>query len=258
MSKKGKGGASKSEGSTEKKQNSEQKPAEQAAQADGDQSKPEQPELEAQDEMSFEPETVDTGLDGISAVQESDGEPEVEYKHEVVGDNPQSEGFIAQAPEFVSNVEGDKPPKADENYILISEEEKEEIRKEARAMAKEESCKKAREKFMEDELRKARVLEDAKQGIVTEEPMVKHRVNLAQSAAFHLINGKQYFHGHVYTVPKSLADDMRRTEYCGHVQEDIRKGNNRNEYGLVEREGLVHGPAAHGGGVQRPGGVLRA
>lgn len=260
MAKKTGGGASKESGSTKKEEASKKDEAKTAeAKAAEEQPKPE-PEEGNDAEKNFKPETVSTGQDGIEAVKDVEAKPESEYKHETleVGDGGSSE-YIPAPPDFIDNTpEGVKGVKPDENYILISDKEKEEIIAEAKKIAQEKARKKAREDFMRDALAKAEAEENAKQGLIVDEPMVRHRVNLSAASAYHLINGKQYFHGRVYEVPKSLADDMRRTEYCGHVQEDIRKGNNRNEYGLVERDGFNYGPVAQGGGVQRPGGVIRA
>ncbi len=212
-------------------------------------------------EKEYNPEVLDSELEGIQPVMDVAGEPDVEADFDIPGDSEISDGAEASEVEFVDeaspaeDVEGNA--EAPEEYILLSDEQKAKIIAEAKKMAKEDAIKDAKENFMKSELAKAKAKEDAKQGINTKEKMVRHKVNLASSAAFHLINFKQYFHGHTYDIPESVAKGMRDTEYRGHVQEAIRKGNNnKNEYGLVEREGFASGPVQAGGGSVKPGGVV--
>jgi hypothetical protein len=123
----------------------------------------------------------------------------------------------------------------------LSEGEKKALRDKAREMAKKNAKKKAEDDFLAAEVKKAELEENAKYGISTEEEIVTYTVNLPEAADRHIINGKEYLHGSTYEVPKSLADVMRDTEHRGHVQEDIRKGRDRNEYGFRERNGIKSG-----------------
>ncbi len=188
----------------------------------------------------------------LQPVASVEGKSDVEVDHSFPGEKGQEVSDDITAPEFVDvaeDVEGNSD--APEDYILLTDKQKGEIIKEAAKIARKDAIQRAKEDFMEDALAKAKTKEDAKHGIISKERMVNHTVNLAQSAAFHLINFKQYFHGHTYEVLESVAKGMRDTEFRGHVQEDIRKGNNRNEYGLQNRDGVVSGPVSAGGGVVR-------
>ena len=132
-------------------------------------------------------------------------------------------------------------PKKNVVEQALSEAEKEALREKAREIAKKSAKTKAEDDFLAAEVKKAEIEENAKYGVVTEEPLVMHTVNLPEAADRHIINGKEYLHGSTYEVPKSLADGMRDTEHRGHIQENIRKGTSRNEYGFRERNGIKSG-----------------
>lgn len=188
----------------------------------------------------------------IEVVGSVEGKSELEVDHSFPGTKSQEVADEISSPEFVEVAEDvDGNSEAPEDYLLLSDKQKADILKEAAKIAKDDAIQKAKEDFMEDALAKAKTKEDAKHGIISKERMVNHTVNLAQSSAYHLINFKQYFHGYTYEVLESVAKGMRDTEFRGHVQEDIRKGNNRNEYGLQNRGGVVSGPVSAGGGVVR-------
>jgi DNA-binding GntR family transcriptional regulator len=126
-------------------------------------------------------------------------------------------------------------------YAILSEDEQDALRKKAQEMALKKAKEKAEDDFLKAELAKAEAEQNKKMGLNSNEDMVLHTVNLSSAADRHIINGRHYIHGHTYEVPKSLADCMRDTEFRGQVQEDIRKGNNRNEFGYRERDGIKSG-----------------
>jgi hypothetical protein len=126
-------------------------------------------------------------------------------------------------------------------YAILSEDEQDALRAKAKEMALKKAKEKAEDDFLKAELAKAEAEQNKKMGLNSNEEMVLHTVNLSSAADRHIINGRHYVHGHTYEVPKSLADCMRDTEFRGQVQEDIRKGNNRNEFGYRERDGIKSG-----------------
>jgi len=129
----------------------------------------------------------------------------------------------------------DKP-----KYSALSKEAKEALKTKAREMAVKKVKEKLEDEYLKEELAKAEVEENSKVGIKDEE-LVRHTVNLSSAADRIIINGTHYIHGHTYEVKASLAACMRDIEYRGHVQEDIRRGNDRNEYGFKERNGIRSG-----------------
>lgn len=127
------------------------------------------------------------------------------------------------------------------DFKVLDEEKKKALKAKAREIAEKEAKEKAEEEYLKQAIIEAEAELAKESGVVTNEEMVYHTVNLCSAAKSHLINGKEYFHNQTYHVPKSLADCMRDTEFRGWIQEDIRKGNNRNEYGYKERNGIISG-----------------
>lgn len=133
------------------------------------------------------------------------------------------------------------PVKSKSKRKQLSSKEKEALTEKAQEIAAKKAKEKAEDDYLEDELKKAEREENAKYGITVDEETVRYTVNLSEASDRHIINGVHYIHGHTYEIPSSLAACMRDTEFRGHIQEDIRKGNKRNDYGFRTRDGIKSG-----------------
>jgi hypothetical protein len=156
-----------------------------------------------------------------------------EVKDEVVEAKTKPEQpFVSEPGDVEDSVESS-------DFRGLSKKEKDALKKKARGIAEKEAKQKIEDDFLKAEVAKAKREEEAKYGLADEEEeIVRYTVNLSSASDRHLINGKAYLHGHTYEVPKSLADCMRDTEYRGHEQERLRKGQKTNEFGLRHRDGI--------------------
>lgn len=133
---------------------------------------------------------------------------------------------------------------------LLSEERKIELRKQAADEARKEAEDAEAEVFLAAELKKAKATEAHRRGHVTNEEIVRHRINLGPSAKHVKINGTVYLHGATYDIPKSVFNVIQETEFRTWRHEDARKGETENPYALRDRT-VMSGRGSFASGVAR-------
>jgi len=123
----------------------------------------------------------------------------------------------------------------------LTAKEREALDKKAAEIAEKEVKEKLNDDYLKAQVAKLKRQREQELNVGDDEPMVRHTVNLASHAGHFLINGKAYRHGHTYEVPRSMKAAMLDMEFRGHEQERIRKGNDKNEYNIRERNGIKSG-----------------
>jgi hypothetical protein len=142
----------------------------------------------------------------------------------------------------VSKPEAIGTPKVEKReYAHLTDAERRELDKTAEELANKEFKQKIEDDYLKSKVDAIKKQKEAEYEMGDEEPIVRHTVDVASHAGYILINGKQYRHGHTYEVPRSLKAAMLDMEFRGHEQERIRKGNDRNEYNIRERDGIKSG-----------------
>lgn len=100
-----------------------------------------------------------------------------------------------------------KAPPAD--FALLSEEDRERIRNEARLVVAEERRKEAEKAYLEEALSEER----RDKGI--EEPLITGTLDLAPEADRILIDGRPFLHGMSYTLPRSVWQTLMECQSRG-------------------------------------------
>ena len=119
------------------------------------------------------------------------------------------------------------PLYAEDDASLLTEKEKSEIRTKLRAKLREDQKKDARTRFMEQEERRLKYEEGMTVGGV-EDDMVNITLDLADHSGEISINGRKYFHGHVYTVARHIARTLSEIQMRGWDHEnEVKSGKSR-------------------------------
>jgi hypothetical protein len=157
------------------------------------------------------------------------------------GSSPEPE-MVKETVAHVSKPEAIGVPSVDKReYAHLSDAEREALDRKASELADKEFKQSIEDDYLKSKIEALKKEKEDQYEMGDEEPIVRHTVNVASHAGYILINGKQYRHGHTYEVPRSLKAAMLDMEYRGHEQERIRKGNDRNEYNIRERDGIKSG-----------------
>ena len=133
---------------------------------------------------------------------------------------------------------------------ILTQAEVEAIRAQARKEILEERKKGAKAQFLTAE--KARLLreEGLTTGHTAKDQMVRVTINLPEFGANILINGKPYWHGHTYTVPRHVGEELRSTMYRAELHQNQVDGKNLRQFYQNHRntvispiKGTVNAPA---------------
>jgi hypothetical protein len=96
----------------------------------------------------------------------------------------------------------DKPIERDKlpfNLQILSDEELQELREEARTTVLAELSKSARDEYLK------RMIKEARSAHIPDEEIFQVQIEVAPWSPGMMIDGVQYFHGYTYQVPKSVA-----------------------------------------------------
>lgn len=104
---------------------------------------------------------------------------------------------------------------------LLTDEERADIEKSAETVVAEERKKAAADALREKALRRAR------QAVGLEARMVTDRLNLAEHSDKLVIDGRTFWHGHEYTLPKPMWDSMHEMQNRGWEHQDEIEGKSK-------------------------------
>lgn len=131
---------------------------------------------------------------------------------------------------------------------LLSAEDIERIRAKARAQVAAERKKQAEAQLLAEELEKIR----GKQGQLTGDPRLDELVNVmidcGENTDRIVINGRPFFHGRQYTVPRHVAESLReimwRTQMHEHsiTEKPLSAFYQRPHNTAISRKGIENGP----------------
>lgn len=122
----------------------------------------------------------------------------------------------------------------------LSEKEKAEIRAHVKKQLAEEVKKSARQRFREQEERRLRYEEGMTVGGV-EDDMVTITLDLAEHSACLATNGRQFWHGRTYTVPRHVARDLMWREWAGWQHQYEVDGKSKTQFYQAHKPGVVSG-----------------
>lgn len=105
-------------------------------------------------------------------------------------------------------------------HPLLSAKEVADAKARARAKIEADAKKAAIKRIEEDETQRLRTEEGLVTGDSAKDEMVSLTLDLAEHSANIVINGRPYWHGHPYTVPRHVADSLREMQARGWRHQD--------------------------------------
>ena len=121
----------------------------------------------------------------------------------------------------------------DMDFGMLKPEHKEALQTKAKELAEKEVQEELEDAFLLDAKEKAKHSEREKLGLLgKQEEMVTFTIDLPPNASQIRINREIYNHGQEYTRPRATYDFIRDIESKGWAQEELRKGDHENAFGL--------------------------
>lgn len=133
----------------------------------------------------------------------------------------------------------------------LTEKEIADVKAKARADVERMRKDAAKKSLLEQEIERLKMEEGLVSGAGgAADDMVSITVDLYEGAPSININGRPYWHGHTYTVPRHMADSMREVMFRNWDQERIRLGQDlkgfyaQGKRTAVSPVGIVNAPVA--------------
>lgn len=128
-------------------------------------------------------------------------------------------------------------------YKVLEKKERDALKEKAKEIANKEAKQQVEDAFLKEEVEKAK--KEAEERFLLEKTADQkkylHTINLSSAADHIRIGNKVYKHGQTYEFTQGELSAIKDMEFRGHEQERVRKGQNKNEYGLRERDGIQSG-----------------
>lgn len=155
--------------------------------------------------------------------------------------------------EAVAAIQADDEPVegAGRLHPILSNEEVEEAKAEARKMIEAAQVKAAKKKIIDDETQRLRNEEGMVTGDGVKDQMVRISLDLAPHSPFIVLNHRPYYHAQTYTVPRHVAETLREIQQRGWRHQDEIDGKSLAQHyqrahatGLSPVKGVTNAPRA--------------
>lgn len=182
-----------------------------------------------------------TSLEGDPAIAEAAEAPVGK------GRKPRARAALDEA---VADIQAHDEAAPDRLHPLLSNEEVEEAKAEARRQVEAAAHKAAKKKIIDDEMQRLRTEEGLVTGDGTKDQMVRIALDLAPHSPFIVLNHRPYYHAQTYTVARHVAETLREIQQNGWRHQDEIDGKSLKEHyqrardtGLSPVKGVTNAPA---------------
>lgn len=144
-------------------------------------------------------------------------------------------------PDIAAILEPEAPTEtpAPTSHSILTAEEIEAAKAEARAQIEAQRKKQARARIIEEEKQRLKVEDGLTTGDGVKDQMVRIALDLAPHTPYIAINGVPYYHGQTYVVPRHVSETLREAQQRGWRHQDEIEGHTLTQHYQRVRQSTI-------------------